>query len=167
MVEAGRVRLPHVEWKTEDAWQPNSRGVDWIFSSSLLQWAVDPVDVLSRWRQQLRPGGRLLSSMYVEGSLAEWEDLMPGFSSLPFLSEEDWRRAFREARFRIEREETTIHILMYPSAKDALKSIHAVGAVEGRRLSPSTLRRLLAEADTRYPNEFPMTWRALRIECSV
>ena len=56
MCEKGRAVWPHIEWKPMLAQAPEAGPWDWIFTSSMLQWADDPVAVFSAWRETLAPG---------------------------------------------------------------------------------------------------------------
>ena len=85
MVGHARVSSPSaIHWLIADAESvPLADGsVDLIFSNLMVQWCADPVPVLRECRRLLRPGGRMLVSTLLDGTLAElkqaWQVADPG-----------------------------------------------------------------------------------------
>ena len=165
MLEEGRKRLPMVEWAELDAWQCEAALVDRIYTSSLLQWAKDPVMVLENWRNALETNGRVLVSLYIEGSLEEFVKERPDFSALQWRNEPEWLGFFRDAGFEISRSEVREDVISYASSREALRAIHDVGAIEERRMSPGELKRFLKDCDRRFDDRFELSWKALKVEC--
>ncbi|WP_223794029.1 malonyl-ACP O-methyltransferase BioC [Marinobacter sp. F4216] len=85
MVERARNNVTgDVSWLVADAEHlplPDD-SVDLIFSNLMIQWCSDPVPVLLECRRLLRPGGRLMLSTLMDGTLNElkkaWEVADPG-----------------------------------------------------------------------------------------
>lgn len=167
MVDVGRKACPNPDWGVEDAWNPQTVGVDRIYSSNLLQWCEDPVAVLKRWRAAMKPGGCLLAGVFIEGSLREFSSINPGFGAFSWKSVEDWIQAFEQAGWQVERYEQRQDQESFPDALEALKSLHSLGAVKERRMNYSQLKQFLKCCDERkVADEFLLSWHSLRIECS-
>src|SRR2546430_2367378 len=58
MCAVGCEAVPQVNWRVMPAEAPNDGPWDWIFSNSMLQWVVDPEQVLVAWRKCLAGNGR-------------------------------------------------------------------------------------------------------------
>lgn len=168
MVDEGRVRIPSVDWKVEDAWEPALTGVDRIYSSSLLQWASDPVAVLKKWRATLNENGKLLATIFIEGSMKELLAVDPEIQAFEWRSDSDWLAAFEESGFRVLKNEIRKDCLLYSNALEAFRSLHSIGAVNEGRFGPGKLRRILKAVDSVYAEsgKVPVTWRTLRVEAS-
>lgn len=166
MVEEGRKRLPQVDFRVLDAWAPPRCRVERIYSTSLLQWAPDPSNVLSRWRQLLTSEGRMLICMFVAGSLREFLDQGSDLSALKWRTDEQWLQEVRDAGFSVARHDTWNETLYFPSAVSALRSVHDIGACAREPASVPVLKKSLAryERATRTRDGIPLSWRALRIE---
>ena len=167
MVEIGQNSVPQAHWRCMDAWEPDLFRVDRLYSASLLQWSNDPAAVLKKWRSMLRPGGRLLSCFFIEGSLVEFNEISPDFTALRWRDELEWEALFGSAGYKIERSDTVKSDEWHVSARAALRSLHDIGAIQERRFSLAQLKQFIRQADTRYPDGFPLTWKAMRIEASV
>ena len=169
MVAVGRQRLPSVEWRVIDAWEPQLDPVECIYSCSLLQWAENPLAVLKNWRRLLPQGGRILACLFVEGSMRELLEVEPALQAFPWQSAEQWRNCFEEAGFSMMRSETRHDRCLYPSAVEALRSLHSIGAVREKRYGAGSLRRVLKAIDQACSTEGSVTvsWNALRIEAEV
>jgi SAM-dependent methyltransferase len=167
MVAEGQSRLPNVVWKLLDAWEcEDPIEVDRIYACSLLQWSKKPSDTLKRWRSLLRPNGRFLGCLFVAGSLKEMNSgdfLLGGFA---WRSVRQWRAYFQEAGFRIERYDARIDQESYDSPVQAFRQLHDMGATMDVNTSPGRLRQHLKGLETK-TGRFGVTWKTLRLECSV
>ena len=90
---------PGITWQVADAeslpFAENS--FDVVFSNLMVQWCADPATVFSECRRVLRPGGRVVLSTLLKGTLREleqaWEKADPGqqhinrFESKEFLQQ--------------------------------------------------------------------------------
>ena len=169
MVEEGRRVLPQAEWRMYDAWRECPGSFDRVYSCSLLQWAKDPVEVLKQWRRCLNPGGKILVSFFVEGSLREFIEGDSEFGAVKFRPCENWLGNFDAAGFKVGRWEEMERTLSYGSALEGLHSLHDIGAVEEGRKSAGKLRSFLKERDEMYRDrgDFPLTWKAMKVEATV
>ncbi len=165
MVQEGRHRLPLVDWGELDAWRCETDPVDRIYSSSLLQWALEPEDVLKNWRNALAAGGKVLVCLFVKGSLSEFADVDARFAAFPWRSESEWIARFEEAGFDVLRNETRSDLIAFDSPREALRSLHDIGAVEERRMSAAELRRFLRSCERGEESPFEVSWKAMKIEC--
>jgi malonyl-CoA O-methyltransferase len=166
MCAAGRAELPQVDWRVMSAEAPEPGPWDWIFCSSMLQWAADPEKVFAAWRERLVPGGRLLAGLFVEGSLPEWRAVAGEDSPLAWRPAEEWCACLGRAGLRVVRSEAQPRIFEFPSARAFLRSVHGVGGAPQRRLPLGRLRRLLHDYETRFhaPGGVPATWMFCRLE---
>ncbi len=168
MVKLGALNVPEAEWSLLDAWQPSwPAQVDRLYSTSLLQWAGSPTDVLRRWRRLLRPDGRLLATFFIAGSLAELFSTSNSLSALTWRSVDEWLTHFGSAHWRVLRWRTWEDTQHFATAAAALRSVHRTGAVKPLRASTAQLRRLLSECQRSHQlptGDIPLTWKALQIE---
>jgi malonyl-CoA O-methyltransferase len=166
MCAAGRAALPQVEWRVMSAEAPEAGPWDWIFCSSMLQWAADPEKVFAGWHEQLAPGGRLLAGLFAEGSLPEWRAVAGEDSPLAWRTAEEWCACLGRAGLRVVRSEVQPRVFEFPSARAFLRSVHGVGGAPQRRLLLGRLRRLLRAYEARFhvPGGVPATWMFCRIE---
>jgi SAM-dependent methyltransferase len=169
MCAAGRSVLPGVQWRVMDAAAPGRGPWDWIFSSSVLQWAGDPASVIGAWRDRLAPGGRVLGGLFAEGSLAEWGAVAADASPLAWRSVEQWRSHLLGAGLSVIRDESLARVRVHPSAHAFLRSLHGIGAAPSRRFSAGRLRRILADYEARHgtPEGVRATWVFYRFEAAL
>ncbi len=169
MVDAGRQDFPQIQWRVMDAWSPTPEPWDRIYSSALLQWAPDPEAVLSRWRNYLRPGGRMLHAFFVAPTLPELGRLGPDLVPLRWHPRRQWEQAFVKAGFHVERAETDTRPYVFNGgATELLRALHGTGAVVANRASPGRLRQLLRryDAECATAEGVVSTWTFFRIECT-
>lgn len=166
MLALGAKNVPSARWIRANAWEPPMMKVSRIYSTSLLQWAPDPVRVLAQWQKLLVPGGRLLVSLFVKGSLREFSASYPDFSALSWKSEAWWLCAAEEAGFTVRRWSPWETKLFFPSAALALRAIHNTGACASGSAPVGLLRRSLRRYEElfREGSGVPVSWHALRIE---
>ena len=168
MCAAGRAAWPDATWRTMVADRPAAGPWDWIFSSSMLQWADDPAAVFTAWRKRLAPRGRVLAGFFVAGSLDEWSALA-GRAPLEWRTPEVWRALLAASGLRLVRDDARSRILHYSSAAALLRSLHGTGAAPLRRLSPARLRSLLREYENRHRTRdgVPARWIFFRFEADL
>jgi malonyl-CoA O-methyltransferase len=167
MCNEGRVALPQMAWRVMRAEAPERQpACDWIFSSSMLQWMEDPGAVYGAWREALKPGGRVLAGLFVEGSLPELRALTPGASPLTWRTPAVWDEALERGGLRRVRSEASTRVFYQESALELLRSLHGVGAAPVTQFAPGRLRRVLREYETRHRDErgVPATWVFYRFE---
>lgn len=162
MVARGGGRLPGVGWRKLAAECPGEAGWAWILSSSMLQWASDPVAVLRGWHAALGPGGRVLAGFYVAETLPELRGLLgAGREPLTWRTPWAWRAAFEEAGLRIRRDDVACRKFEYASPRALLRTLHETGAAPHRLVPPARLLTWLRER-----GDLPMraTWTFFRVE---
>lgn len=167
MCNEGRATLPQIPWKVMRAEAPECEpACDWIFSSSMLQWMEDPEAVFTAWREALKPGGRVLAGLFVEGSLSELRALTPGASPLTWRYRATWDEVLEKGGLRRVRSEISTRVFYQKTALDLLRSLHGVGAAPVTQFSPGLLRSVLREYEARHRNErgVPATWVFYRFE---
>ena len=166
MCAAGRARLPEVRWRTMAAEAIEGGAWDWIFSSSMLQWATDPSAVFAGWREGLAESGRVLGGLFSAGSLAEWSALAPGAAPLTWRTAPAWRSLLEKSGLRVVRDGVERRVFTHPSAAAFLRSLHGVGAAPERQLPAGQLRRLLHayERGHRTPEGVTASWEFYRFE---
>lgn len=167
MVAEGQSRLANVEWGLLDAWEcEDPIKVDRVYACSLLQWSLNPLDTLERWRSLLRPCGMFLGCLFVAGSLKELNSSDFPLGGFVWRSERQWRAYFQEAGFRIKKYDTRIDQESYDSPVQAFRHLHDMGATMDGNTSPGWLRQHLKGLETK-TGRFDVTWKTLRLECSV
>ncbi|MBW8782244.1 MAG: methyltransferase domain-containing protein [Verrucomicrobia bacterium] len=166
MCVQGRLVWPQIEWRPMRAEVPELGSWDWIFTSSMLQWATEPAAVFEAWRTALAPGGRILGGLFVEESLPELRALMGGWSPVAWRTSEMWRSSLEGAGLRVLRSETRRGEFAHASALELLRGLHGVGATPVRRLSSGALRRLLRDYEALHggPDGVRATWTFYRFE---
>lgn len=166
MIMEGRERLPEIAWRLCSAHRLPVTGLDWVFSSSFLQWVEDPVSLFRHWHSRLAPGGRLLGGLFSHPTLSELRDLSPEASPLVWRKPEEWEAALKEAGFSVLRFSGESRIYLFPSCVDLLRVLHRVGAAPHRRFSAGRLRGIIQLYDQRHGREnlVRSTWGFFRFE---
>jgi len=166
MCAAGRAALPQVEWRVMSAEAPEPGPWDWMFCSSMLQWAADPEEIFAAWRERLAPGGRLMAGLFVEGSLPEWRTVAGEDSPLAWRTAEEWCACLGRAGLQVVRSGVEPRVFEFPSARAFLRSVHGVGGAPQRRSPLGRLRQLLRDYETRFhaSGSVPATWMFCRVE---
>jgi malonyl-CoA O-methyltransferase len=172
MVAAGRESIPAARWTQRDAWAPQGETAsrDFVASCSLLQWAPDPVDVLTRWHALLKPGGETLSGIYIAPSLPEFRHLLPERQPLQWRTGDEWETCFRLAGFRDVRLESCTREYIYPGARALLRQLHGTGAFQiGDPLPLSQTRALIQGYEAAYSRAGGVvaTWTFCRVQATA
>ncbi|WP_286220360.1 malonyl-ACP O-methyltransferase BioC [Marinobacter apostichopi] len=125
---------PVVEWLVADAESLPfpSDSFDVVFSNLMVQWCDDPRTVFAECRRVLRPGGRLVLSTLLEGTLTElkqaWAVADPGQPHINrFESESDLRQRI-EALLPDARVDTRTIALPYASPMALAAELRLLGA---------------------------------------
>lgn len=165
MCAQGRTMLPQVDWRVMAAENPADGPWDWIFCSSMLQWARRPAELFATWREALAPGGRLLAGIFVQGSLPELRALHEA-GPVTWRPVEAWRASLERGGLSLVRDTVEQRVFRYPSGVAFLRSLHGVGAAPKRMLSAGRLRRLLRDYELRHGGEDGVhaTWKFYRCE---
>lgn len=122
-------------WLTADAEQLPlaDNSVDLVFSNLMIQWSHHPARVLEECRRVLKPGGRLLLSTLLDGTLVElqwaWSQADPGRPHINrFAPEQDWRALGASVLPGATLETETI-VLPYESPMALNRELQYLGAV--------------------------------------
>jgi len=110
-----------------------AKSFDIIFSNLMIQWCDDPARVFRECRRLLRPGGRLVLSTLLEGTLRElkqaWQMADPGAEHVNrFESAPAWHRILEHTLPGAELETRTIE-LPYRSPLELARELKHLGAV--------------------------------------
>lgn len=168
MVRAGRRSVPQATWQIMDAWAPSSSPVHRLYASSLLQWAPAPSRALNRWKNLLLPTGRVLTTLFVRGSMKEILSVAPEVSALEWRTSRQWCHLFRRSGFQVLRAETRYFQQRHGQALDAFRNLHAIGAVRAGRLGAGTLRSIVRQLDRNHgQGQLTVSWHCLRIEAQL
>lgn len=166
MVARGCANLPQAQWSIANANHLPDLPADWIFSSSFLQWADDPVDLIRHWKCRIVPGGRVLAGLFAAPTLCELTELLPDSAPLKWRTSREWEGSVTAAGLRLIRSTTLHRTFTFPSARDLLRTLHGVGATPVRRCSGPALRKILKDYDARFthPKGVRSTWTFHRFE---
>ena len=113
--------------------------VDKVFSSLMLQWCADPAAVFTEITRVLVPGGKLVLTTLVDGTLSE---LKQAFACLDnsqhvsaFFRSDEIRQAASTVKTLRLQFETRCYPLYYPDVQALARELKLLGAnqVEGRR----------------------------------
>ncbi len=148
MIEQARQAVAaseRIRWHVCDVWEYQAGAVyDLISSSSSLQW-MQPLDALfGRLSSMLRPGGRLLCSLMVEGTLGELHrlrrEIAPRKSPrdrLPTIAATI--ACLQSAGFRVSRSGQDTLQTEHQSTEDLLRAIRELGFTGGPLATSSAL----------------------------
>lgn len=151
--------------------------VDLIFSNLMIQWAESPARVLAQCRRVLRPGGQLVISTLLDGTLAElkdaWRQADPGHQHVNRFDAAEHYHQWAAAELpeaTLSRE--TVR-LGYPSPIALLTELKAIGAgFKGRsRRSSATAPGRLRAMCHHYPRsddgQIDATYQAAWLTCRL
>ncbi|MBR9857660.1 MAG: malonyl-ACP O-methyltransferase BioC [Gammaproteobacteria bacterium] len=121
-----------------DAMPLPSQSLDWIFANLCLQWSADPATWLKGWSDRLKPGGVLVFSTLLAGSLHELEQSwrqLDGHAHINRFIEPETLELHLTATGRRWQLEQVTEQLCYPQLKDLLLDLKGIGAnrVNGSR----------------------------------
>lgn len=146
-------------------------GADAIWTSSMLQWAVDMPAAARAIAESLKPGGSLLASLFTQGSLGElaqaWAAVDNEQHVLPLPPIESTRQAFAAAGFHITWEQPFSRQLYFGSVAEIgrhLRGLGATNALQQRKKGLMGRQQLarLTEALEPFRDEhgIALTWNA-------
>lgn len=151
MISIGQKKYPHIPWKIADAQDLPHDQLDWIFSSSLLQWTQHPFHVLQHWHEKLAPKGQVLCGFFVEGTLIELNEFINGSVPLQWKNEMEWQMIFEKAGLNVLAAQTFTRQYQFSSCTALLRSLHGVGAVSSPKFSTGKLRGIIRQYEKKHP----------------
>lgn len=166
MLQACQAKLEAQEGLTflqRDAAEPLEEGKYALVASALsLQWLKEPYQGLANYCRALKPGGRLVLSVMTEGSFPQWREAAHKLG-VPFTANRlpEGRRIeelLAERPGNLEFAEREIPV-KFAKARDFFFNLKAIGAstaLEGARLNPGQMKRLLQELDSKHPEGLTM-----------
>lgn len=130
--------------------------VDGVWSNLAVQWSSDLHTALQQFLRVTRPGGTVLFSTLLDGSLHEvhhaWAQLDGRRHANRFLSQAQFHDATVALPLSIEQQIVTLH---FPSALSAMRSLKGIGAThlhDGRGANVLT-RSQLAQLEQHWPQD--------------
>lgn len=130
--------------------------VDGVWSNLAVQWSSDLRTALQQFLRVTRPGGSVLFSTLLDGSLQEvhqaWAQIDGRRHANRFLSDDAFAAATAGLPLRSQTQIVTLH---FPSALSAMRSLKGIGAThlhEGRQAALLT-RPQLAQLEQHWPQD--------------
>jgi SAM-dependent methyltransferase len=168
MVQFGKQIYPEAKWSIMDAWNPPAFDpVDRIYSTSLLQWAPEPVETLKNWRLELKSGGKSLHAIYAEKTLSEFFEFLPDSPFINFRTVRQWKAIFLEAGFTQVKTSVKTVSYEFDSPFALLRNLHRIGVNGSSRLNLSQINQLFSLYRAKYslPNgKIYSTWTTCVVE---
>ncbi|PSF06011.1 malonyl-[acyl-carrier protein] O-methyltransferase BioC [Marinobacter fuscus] len=135
LAEASRLSPKGLRWLQADAEQlplPDN-STDLVFSNLMIQWSNRPDAILAECRRVLKPGGRLMVSTLLDGTLAElkqaWAEADPGQPHVNrFTRCADWQQLSSQQLFGSTLKTATL-TLPYDSPMALNRELKQLGAV--------------------------------------
>ncbi|TKB49182.1 malonyl-ACP O-methyltransferase BioC [Ferrimonas aestuarii] len=141
--------------------------IDKVFSNLALQWSDDLSAALAQLKRSLKPGGQLLFTTLVDGSLHELADAWQHVDGRPrinrFLTREQIQRAIANAGLTgtVQFEPITLYFDSVMAVMRSLKGVGATHLHQGRSqgLTGKGQIRALQNAYSRAPQGRPLTYQ--------
>lgn len=151
--------------------------VDGVFSNLALQWCVNLDAVFTGIKRVLKPGGRLVFSIFGPQTLQElkaaWADVDDYSHVNDFYSEQQLTRFLQQAGYTEIAIETKLYTSNYGSVFDLMKELKHIGAhnvIDGRNKNITTkaqMQRMLAAYERhRANNLIPATFEVMMVSVS-
>lgn len=147
-----------------------------VFSNFALQWSADLPRLIRQMKNLLKPGGVLLFSMPIQGTLQELQDSWQQADAHqphvnPFSCAADVRDALQQAGFQIGLLEEETRILHYSSVRELTAELKALGAntVQGEQsrtpVGKLAVTQMLAAYEQQRDDQgrLPASWNILHV----
>lgn len=132
MLEVSKESYPFAQFLQQDIEKLSlaTSSVDLLFSSSAMQWC-DAKHALSECYRVLKPGGYLLFSTFLQGTLSGWRELWMNQQQIDkhqFLTEAAILQELEDVGFSYVSHNADSIVRQFSSFKQAVDSIRALGA---------------------------------------
>lgn len=171
MLQQAREQQPELSWIQADAARLPlaAASMDLVFSSLMLQWCPDPLQVLQEIHRVLKPGGQACLATLLPGSLLEidraWRGAGLVSQVLDFHAQTDWRAWIEAGGLQCLQLEACPAIFYYADPRQLLASVAGIGAGAAawrQPLTPGCWRRIAGLLEQhRQPQGLPLTYRLL------
>ncbi|MBP1962368.1 malonyl-ACP O-methyltransferase BioC [Paenibacillus aceris] len=150
------------EWSTT----AQAATFDLIVSGACFQWLKQPEQTIQQLRRLLRPGGLLVFTTFGPETFAELHESFrevyqsrgqqPQRHGLSFQSRTQWSKMLADTGFSNIKDECSFHVETYPSARDFLLAVKAMGAStsQARAVPGLSSRQLFASMYNVYEAKF-------------
>jgi malonyl-CoA O-methyltransferase len=157
-----------IQWVHSDAWCFSSEPVDYLFSSHLLQWASDPMQILKKWRLLIKKNGYIFLIFFIQDTLQELYEVLPESNFLSWKSHADWCRMLISSGFYILDTHFCLTQYYFNSPKGLLKLLQKSGVTRTHTVHPIALRKAIALYSSRYSSldGVVSTWKYCYFLCS-
>lgn len=150
--------------------------VDVVFSNLALQWCVNIGAVFTDIKRILKPGGRLVFSIFGPQTLQElkaaWAEVDDYNHVNEFYSEQQLTRFLQLAGYTRIKVETKLYTLSYDSVLTLMKELKHIGAhnvIAGRNKNITTrtiMRRMIAAYEEQACDLIPATFEVIMVTAS-
>lgn len=130
--------------------------LDWIFANLCMQWSADPAAWLTQWSERLAPGGVLVFSTLLDGSLQSlaqcWQNAGLPSPINDFIKPHSLMSALQATGRSWQLQQTTEQ-LSYPHLTALLKDLKGIGAnqVNGPRSTGLMGKKRWQQLNNSYP----------------
>lgn len=165
MINVGKRKVPAAKWQEMDAWETVPEGFDTIFSSSLLQWAPNPAQVIANWARSLPTGGTVHALFFIDKTLRELRQLVSLENGIQWKTFEEWKSIFRKAGLTIYFSRELIKIYQFKSALDLLKILKNTGTTQKNFIEFNHLKKIIRHYDEQFNfnDKIYSTWNFCQI----
>lgn len=133
---------------------------DLVAANAVFQWFQRPRQTLRHLNERLRPGGMLVFSTFLPGTLSEFRDAV-GLESPSLLKPlEEWAEDLESAGFVVEEAARETRKTFSDDTRTLISNLQQIGAAPFRMLGAGGLKRLMREYDRRHmtPQGVYATW---------
>lgn len=165
MIIEGKKRVHQAQWQLLDAWNTIPHSFDHIFSSSLLQWAPNPLQTISNWASKLPESGSIHALFYIDQTLTELRQLISLENTLEWRTLEDWAKIFTDSGLTLHLYRVYKKIYQFPSALDLFKNLKYTGTSLKNHLCGNYLKKVIKNYNLQFPSSIGVysTWHFCQI----
>lgn len=150
MILEGKQQVPEAQWQLMDAWNMPIQPFDHIFSSSLLQWAPHPEQVIANWTKNLKKGGTIHALFFIDQTLIELRQLVSLEKTLQWRTSDNWQTIFKNNDLKLRLCRNLTKSYQFQGALDLLKNLKQTGTSLKNHLCGSHLKKIINDYDGRF-----------------